>query len=136
MNKLIKAMNADALPWHQEQKAVTDLMSLKGRVAAVTAGGGPNLGSAICNRLAGLGATVAVIDLDPDAAAVTAEAISKQWGVKAAPYQGDVANASSVEQFVSKIEADLGGIDIWVNNVGLANVPGKPANRFQELSFE
>jgi len=136
MNKLTKAMNADALPWHQQQKAVTDLMSLKGQVAAVTAGGGPNLGSAICRRLAGLGASIAVIDLDYNAAAQTAKAVSEQWGVKALPYQGDVADAGSVRQFVSKIADDLGGIDIWVNNVGLASLPGREPNLFQELSFE
>jgi len=136
MNKLTRAMNSDALPWHQQRMAVTELMSLKGQVAAVTAGGGPNLGSAICNRLAGLGATLAVIDIDYDAAAATAEAISQQWNTKAVPYQGDVADARSVRQFVSKIADDLDRIDIWVNNVGLASLPGKPANRFDELSFE
>jgi len=136
MNKLTKALNSDALPWHQQQMAVTDLMSLKGKVAAVTAGGGPNLGSAICHRLAGLGATIAVIDLDHAAAAETAKALSQRWDVKALPYQGDVADPRSVREFVSNIANDLGGIDIWVNNVGLASLPGKPANTFQELSFE
>src|SRR5256885_461129 len=42
-------------------------MNLQGKIAAVT-GGGAGIGAAICRRLAADGATVAALDLSPDAA--------------------------------------------------------------------
>lgn len=134
MTKIVELLNVDKLPWHMEDKTVTESMSLKGKVAAVTGSGGPNLGRSIAHRLAGLGATVAVVDLDADGAAKVAAELRERWGVEAAPFQGDVADAASVSRFVDQIVEQFGTIDVWVNNVGLAMLPSQPPNKFSDLS--
>ncbi|GEL21755.1 hypothetical protein PSU4_07090 [Pseudonocardia sulfidoxydans NBRC 16205] len=50
-------------PLDSIDKRVTDLMDLSGKKAVVTGGAGVNLDQACVNRLAGLGADVAVADL-------------------------------------------------------------------------
>ena len=57
----IAALNLDSLPRHIIDKRVTELMDLTGKKAFVTGAGGDGLGQAIANRLAGLGADVALI---------------------------------------------------------------------------
>lgn len=136
MEKLLKAMHADRLPWHLKEQTVTDAMRLDGKVAAVTGGGGPNLGSSIADRLAGLGATVAVVDADAEAASATAHRVATRWGARTKAFSGDVADGASVRRFVPAIAEEFGTIDIWVNNVGLASLPGKAPNRFTDLSFD
>ena len=63
--------------------ALADLISLRGRVAAVT-GGGAGIGASIGRRLAEAGAALAVLDYNADAAAATATAIAKRYGVRTA----------------------------------------------------
>ncbi len=93
-------------------------MDLTGRTAVVT-GGGRGIGSAICRRLAGLGARVVVNYVSqPDAALATAAAITEQDG-EAVVSQFDVADAAAVQEAFKKILADFGRIDILVNNAGI-----------------
>ncbi len=94
-------------------------MQLKDRVALVT-GGTRDVGRQIALTLAAEGATVAVNyrDSADEAGSVVAE-IRAQGG-KAEPYQADLADHASVRAMVQKIAADLGGLNILVNNAGLA----------------
>jgi NAD(P)-dependent dehydrogenase (short-subunit alcohol dehydrogenase family) len=78
---------------------------LAGYTALVT-GGGSGIGLAAATMLAGLGATVACLDLDPSA--VEAPLV----GVR-----GDVAD-DSVAEAVAQAAALTGGIDILVNHAG------------------
>src|SRR5262249_44726301 len=94
------------------------LMRLDGKGALVTGGGGTGLGNTTANRLAELGASVAVIDIVEERARVATDEIASRWGVKAVPVQADVSTWSSVEAAVRKAEAELGSIDVLVNNVG------------------
>ena len=87
-------------------------MTLEDRVAVVT-GGGSGIGEAICLRLAAEGARVAVLDVDLDAAAVTAKLAG------GAPIEADVSDSASVERARESVEAELGPVDIWVNNAGI-----------------
>jgi len=94
-------------------------MQLKDRVALVT-GGTRDVGRQIALTLAAEGATVAVHyrSSADDAEAVVSE-IRKQGG-KAKSYQADVADLASVRSMIQSIVADFGGLNILVNNAGLA----------------
>ena len=98
-------------------------MRLEGRVAVVT-GGGSGIGEAIAIRLAKEGARVAVLDLNESAAALTA-GLCDGIAVTA-----DVSKSAEVDAALATAEAQLGPVDIWVNNAGVAGKPdwAKPVN--------
>src|SRR5262245_39439770 len=89
-------------------------MSLSGKVAAVT-GGGSGIGETTCVRLAQEGAKVAVIDIDADAAALTAKLAGNGLAVTA-----DVSDSEAVDLALAELESELGPVDIWVNNAGIS----------------
>ena len=86
-----------------------------GRVAVVT-GSARGIGAATAQRFAAEGASVAVLDLDQDAAAATAAGLGAQ---KAVGLACDVSKADSVEAAVSRVVEELGQVDILVNNAGV-----------------
>lgn len=89
-------------------------MSLSGKVAAVT-GGGSGIGEATCVRLAADGARVAVIDIDASAAGLTAKLAGDGLVVVA-----DVSDSAAVDAALEQVEAELGPVDVWVNNAGIS----------------
>ena len=89
---------------------------LNGKVALVMGAGG-GLGSAIALALAAEGAKVAAADIDPAALATTVDAIRSAGGTALA-VQWDLADLSSVDGHVAAIEAELGSVDVLVNNTG------------------
>ena len=105
-------------------------MKLKGKVALVT-GAARDVGREIALSLASEGAAVAVNyrGSKEEAAGVVAE-IEKAGG-KAIAYQADVADYDAVTKMVNSIAKDLGGLDIVVNNAGVAL-----RNRFTETKPE
>jgi 3-oxoacyl-[acyl-carrier protein] reductase len=84
----------------------------EGRVAAVT-GGGSGIGAAICRRLAEEGAIVAVVDLSVERAQEIADELPRAAAVGA-----DVSDSGSVEEAMTRVEAELGPLAIMVNNAG------------------
>jgi NAD(P)-dependent dehydrogenase (short-subunit alcohol dehydrogenase family) len=82
-------------------------MEFTGLTAIVT-GGASGIGAAVVHRLLEAGARVAVLDLDPSAAHRDAFAVA-----------ADVSDTASVSAAVSAAAAELGGIDIVVNNAGI-----------------
>ncbi len=88
-------------------------MTLDGKVAVVT-GGGSGIGEAICIRLAADGARVAVLDVDIDAAGLTATLVG---GIAV---EADVSDSASVDRALAAAESGLGPVDVWVNNAGIA----------------
>jgi 3-oxoacyl-[acyl-carrier protein] reductase len=94
------------------------MSDLNGKVAVVT-GGGSGIGEATCIRLAEDGARVAVLDINLDAAELTAKLAGEGPAVRA-----DVTSSSSVEDALAKAESELGPVDIWVNNAGVSGVGG------------
>ncbi|WP_084079598.1 SDR family NAD(P)-dependent oxidoreductase [Demequina sp. NBRC 110057] len=97
---------------------LSDLTSLRGRVAVVT-GGAQGIGRAIANRLAEAGASVAIADRNGDAASSVARAIAEEHGVRAHGIAVDVADGESVDRAATLVVSELGGLDVWVNNAGL-----------------
>lgn len=93
---------------------VSDLLDLSGKVALVT-GAGHGLGRAIAHKLRAAGALCAVLDQDADRAADTVS----ELGGGAVALVADVTRSSEVEAATSRCVAELGGLDILVNNVGI-----------------
>lgn len=112
----IAALNLDSLPRHIIDKRVTELMDLSGQKAFVTGAGGDGLGQAIANRLAGLGADVALIGRTFEKVQRRAMEIEKRWGVKAFPVRADMSDWDQVHDAVRTAHDELGGLDIMVNN--------------------
>lgn len=129
---IVKEAGFDRLPKQIIDKTVIDLLSLKGRKAVVTGAGATGLGRASAHRLAGLGAEVALVDLDGPGAQRNAEAVVKKWGTKAYGVQGDASNWDDVRRFLRECHDKLGGIDVLVNNVGGSGGP----RRFVEQKRE
>ena len=105
-------------------------MKLKGKVALVT-GAARDVGREIALSLAAEGAAVAVNYRGSKDAAAAVVAEIEQGGGKAIAYGADVADFAAVQNMVSKIVADFGGLNIVVNNAGVAL-----RNRFTETTPE
>ena len=87
------------------------------RTAAVVTGGGRGIGEAIATKLAAEWA-VAVLDVDMARAAAVAAAIDASGGTALA-LGCDVADYDAVGRCIAAVEADLGPIDVLVNNAGI-----------------
>src|SRR6266511_1559258 len=91
-------------------------MKLKGKTALVT-GGGRGIGRAIALGLAQEGAEVAVLDILAD----NAEAVRREieaLGVKGLALSCDLTRRPEVNRAVAEALAQLGQLDIVVNNAG------------------
>src|SRR6185369_1875892 len=98
--------------------AITDT-ALQGKVALVT-GGSRGIGRAIAIALGKRGAKVIVnFASREDAARETADAV-KAAGGDAATLGFDVANSAAVSDAIKSIGKDHGGLDVLVNNAGVA----------------
>jgi len=95
-------------------------MTIAGKVAAVT-GAGQGIGRGIALRLAKDGADIAIIDINTDKMAEVAAEI-EGLGRKVATFKADVGNRAEVYAAVEHTEKTLGGLDIMVNNAGIAQV--------------
>ena len=88
--------------------------SLVGRVVAIT-GAARGIGRATAEALAREGARVAIGDLDAALAQRTAE----EKGPQAAEFHLAVSDRASFERFVDAVQAQLGPVDVLVNNAGI-----------------
>ncbi len=91
-------------------------LGLNDRTALVMGAGG-GLGGAIAATLAAEGARVAVADIDLAAAERTASAIAARGG-RALPVAWDLADLGMIAGNLARIEAELGPVDVLVNNTG------------------
>ncbi|MCA0400166.1 MAG: SDR family oxidoreductase [Proteobacteria bacterium] len=91
-------------------------MGLKGKVALVTAASG-GLGGAIAHGLGAEGVHVAITGTKADKLEAKAAEI-RALGVKVLPIVWDLGDLSLIEPSIARIEAELGPIDILVNNTG------------------
>ncbi len=98
-------------------ESIAQLMNLNGKVAVVT-GGALGIGEAISTRLAEVGASVLIADINIEAAKKTAGNIVEKGG-KAKAYKADVSNSNDMEQLIKTTLSTFGGLDILVNNAGI-----------------
>jgi NAD(P)-dependent dehydrogenase (short-subunit alcohol dehydrogenase family) len=85
-----------------------------GEVVVVT-GASAGVGRAITRRFAGPGVSVALIARNENRLEATAREV-EQAGGKALVLPLDVADEEAVEAAAARVEAEVGPIDIWVNN--------------------
>jgi NAD(P)-dependent dehydrogenase (short-subunit alcohol dehydrogenase family) len=98
-------------------------MELRGATALVT-GGGAGIGRAVALRLAEDGARVAVADIDEDVGRRTIA----ELGEGAVFLHADLSVEAEVRRTIEQAVAELGGLDVLVNNAGGAaeSYPGAP----------
>ena len=106
-----------ANPELPSRESVRGLHDLTGQVALVT-GGGSGLGRAMAWGFACHGASIAIVDRDAAAARACAAEIAAASGCRTASAQADVSNESDVARASREIEANLGPVDILLNNAG------------------
>jgi NAD(P)-dependent dehydrogenase (short-subunit alcohol dehydrogenase family) len=87
---------------------------LNGKTAFIT-GAAAGIGRGIALALAGEGATIAIVDIDEDAARQTAQDASAAGG-RGQAYKCDVSNRAQVLDAMDKFVSETGGLDILVNN--------------------
>jgi 2-deoxy-D-gluconate 3-dehydrogenase len=96
---------------------IQEKFDISGRVSVVTGGAGL-LGAEFCRTLAEGGATVAVVDLNAEAAQKQATALC-QAGYQAKGFGIDITKPESVRDLVASILQDFGRLDILVNSAAL-----------------
>ncbi|MEO3861278.1 SDR family oxidoreductase [Acrocarpospora sp. B8E8] len=95
----------------------TDSQPLEGRVAVIT-GASSGIGEASAERLAGLGATVALLARRADRLDSLVERITKSDG-SAVAMAVDVTDAGAVRAVADRVAGELGGADLLFNNAGV-----------------
>jgi NAD(P)-dependent dehydrogenase (short-subunit alcohol dehydrogenase family) len=102
--------------------AVVDLpasaQELAGKVAVIT-GGGSGLGAAMANLFAGVGMSVAVLDVNGGAAEATAQKAADDFGVRAVGLKVDVGSRASVAAAADRVRSVFGSCDVLCANVGV-----------------
>jgi len=102
---------------------------LHGKIVAVT-GAARGIGLATARAFVAAGAEVAIGDIDADLAEKAAAEIGGQGFVV------DVADVDSFTAFLDQVEAQLGPIDVLVNNAGIMPIgplPDEPENVTQRI---
>jgi len=105
-------------------------VDLTGQVALVT-GGGRGLGRDLCLALGKAGASVAVVARSSEQIA-SAVAEIRDAGGRAAAFAIDVTNDGAVEKMARRVEAELGPVDLLVNNAAT----GPPFGPIHEIDAE
>ncbi|MFL5953300.1 MAG: SDR family NAD(P)-dependent oxidoreductase [Gaiellaceae bacterium] len=108
------------------------LFRVDGLVAVVT-GGASGLGEAMAHGLAQAGATVAIADMNGDAAKDVAASV-EQRPYTLHPYGVDITRKTDVEELVAAVTRDHGSVDILVNSAGTAG--RHPAEDFPEEEWD
>jgi len=92
---------------------------LKGRVALVT-GAARGIGKAIAVALAQAGTNVAVNYRAREADALAVADAVRELGRRAMAIRADVSDSGAVAHMIAAIAPELGGVDVLVNNAGIA----------------
>jgi glucose 1-dehydrogenase len=116
------------------------MRGLKGKNVLVT-GGSSGIGQAIAVRFAEHGANVAINYLTtPDEGRDTEEQVHacahrvRQEGVRDVLVQGDVSKEDDVVRMVGEAAAELGGVDVLINNAGIQI--SKPSDELTSAEFD
>src|SRR5690349_5334820 len=104
--------------YRRRTRTGAETMSLAGRVVLVT-GSARGIGAAVADAFGAAGAVVAVGDVDTEGAAAVAAQVSEAHGVRSVGVDLDVTARERIDAAIAKVEADLGPLDVLVNNAGV-----------------
>ena len=102
--------------------------TLAGQVIIVT-GGGQGIGRQFVQHLAKSGATICIVDIDPEAAQATLASL--QPDAPAMTIVADVTSSADMEKMAASVHARFGSIDVLINNAGIF-----PIKMFVDISVE
>ena len=94
-------------------------MTMSMNKTALVTGGAKGIGAAICRELAKMGYNVAINYNSSCEAAQSLKAELSELA-KVNTYQADVSDSAQVAEMLKSIEQELGGVDVLVNNAGIA----------------
>jgi 3-oxoacyl-[acyl-carrier protein] reductase len=101
-----------------------------GKVVVIT-GAASGFGAAASRRFAAEGASVVVADIDE----AGATAVTQELGPQAATCRVDVRDSSSVGDLVAFAETTFGGVDVMINNAGVARPP-RPVEEITDEEYD
>ena len=105
--------------------------SLKGKTAVVT-GAGKNIGRAIAEHLASIGANIVVNGRgDQEAVNETAAMLAGDYGVEAMPFLADVTDRTAVDEMAAATMERFGRVDVIVSNAA-----HRKQTPFLEMEYE
>src|SRR3954451_14222425 len=95
----------------------------------VVTGGSSGIGEAAAKKIAASGGDVALVARTPEKLEKVADEIRAQGGT-AHVYPCDLSQMNAIEEMADKVLADIGGVDILINNAG------RSIRRSLELSYD
>jgi NAD(P)-dependent dehydrogenase (short-subunit alcohol dehydrogenase family) len=116
---------------HDEMRDYEGRNLLAGKKALIT-GGDSGIGRAVAVAFAKEGADVAIAYLDEEQDAAHTAGLIEGVGRRCLKLPGDLAEAAQCRSIVEQTVADLGGLDIVVNNVAYQN----PVDSLTDISDE
>jgi len=94
-------------------------MNLNDKVSIIT-GGASGIGAATCRAFAAAGAKVVVVDVNADGA----KKVASEFGGLAVAC--DISNEQAINELVKRTEDELGQVDVFFSNAGIATGAGPP----------
>jgi len=94
----------------------------------VVTGAGSGIGAALARRFAAEGARVVLNDLSAAAVTAVADSCAPSGGGRAVAVPGDAASEDGVAALVDAAGAELGEIDLYCANAGIARIGGPEAS--------
>lgn len=110
------------------------LFDLSGKVSIVT-GAATGLGQSMAEALASFGSDIVIVDMNLDLAKETANKIASEYQVKTLAIQVDVSKEEQVQNMVSETVAQLGSVNVLINNAGICqkiNVEEQTLSQWQK----
>lgn len=101
-----------------------------GRTVAIT-GAAQGLGLAMAERFAAEGASLALVDVNPETLGASAESLRRDYPVTILGDVVDVADSARVTEWVASVGSRLGTVDVLVNNAGIIR-----DNRLENITDE
>lgn len=92
---------------------------LKGKTVVVTAAAGTGIGYSAAKRAAEEGATVLISDFHERRLGEAADRIAAEVGPRPATFVCDVTDQAQIDALHAAAEAELGAVDVLINNAGL-----------------